>query len=174
MTRTRHDLSEARPDRRAVLLLLITGLLMASLLLYFRTPYSVIWVTDPVPITELELVRGMRFSLIAGAGAVVLMAIGLSYVPKRPNPMWIVASMALVEGLLAGYDIRSFDFFPSRIFTLPRLLSAGACIAIALLALRGLPKMKWQRLARSRVWSRSHSWVSAMIVAVLVAGLGLA
>ena len=153
---------------------LIAGLMIASLLLYLRTPYSIMQVAGSAPITALELVGGMRFSLITGACATVPLASGLNYMPKRLNPAWVVVTMALIEGLLAGYDIRFFDFFPAPIFTLPRLLATGVFICVALFALRGLAEVNWQHVAWLRAWHRPRVWISATVVAVLVAGLGLA
>jgi hypothetical protein len=105
-------------------LFLVGLMLAASLVLYIRTPYSVMRFShDNSPATVVELVAGMRFSLISGILILYSVLWGARFSTNFSRVSVLsLTLLSFLQGVLAGLDGFRAKFFGSRVFTLPRLL----------------------------------------------------
>jgi hypothetical protein len=172
LTRKRGGWREMAPLRPG-LLALVTGLMLASLLLYLRTPYSIMRYSRSTPITWVELTVGMRFSLVTGACAAALMAVAMNYSPQRRALPWAAAVLVPLQAIVAGYGVVPYPFFQGAVFTRSRLLVTGLVMAVALVALRLVARTGRPRLGQWLSARRPRAWVLLAAVLVLLFGLFL-
>jgi len=107
-----------------VFLLPIPFIGIGSLMLYLRTPYSVMrFSKDLSPATVGELVAGMRFSLISGVLILLVVLWGARIIPSFSQTFMLpLTFISVFQGVLAGYDGIRLSFFGSRVFSTLRLL----------------------------------------------------
>jgi hypothetical protein len=93
-------------DIRFVILVILN---LGGLLLYLRTPYSIMRFTQDTPITTQNLIWGARFGLTTSAIGVILLTQGWK---QTSHSKFFVLSLpiSIVQGLLAGYHLSSYHF----------------------------------------------------------------
>jgi hypothetical protein len=159
--------SYARP------IMLVTLLMVASLLIYLRTPYSIMRYSATEAITPTTLTVGLRFGFIAAALLCVLSALVLSRYRSAASLLWFAVLISVTLGLMADYDAGSMPLFAINPFPVTLVRVTG--LLVALIASAGYLLWKsevWSRLQlRGRAWSAFAAGFAGLVLIGLVLGL---
>lgn len=138
-----------------------------SVLLYVRTPYSVMRFSETEPISIRHLAAGMRFSLNAMSFGAALVAVAIEYYRLRIRYLWPVIVLAVFLGIFAGSDRATYTYFGRPIVSLPRITFA-VMLVLSFMVLFFLIRRS-SRLISNISRNRSYFLV-ALILAIFLSG----